>query len=203
MLEKIDSSFIHITQWAVRQIEIFTSISRRDITEFITKLLLCLLIIPLGMLVVGTILTLSNTSHIRIWEMLSALNCIMFFNIWRDMKHLLKKENSNQSALPKEIHTRKKLRKILLFSVLVIVAVPMLIDLALTIYKVSGITSTLPEPNETHWLIQRTYIFIDFFIGIYLVAEYLLCTTSLPPGEKEKRRYEKETRGMVPAGIKN
>ena len=97
-----------------------------------------------------------------------------------------KKQNTSD-ALPVEIINNKNLR----ISLLLIIPFAELLSFGLFLNNKDPLMVTFP-------LVVESKIFY-----VFLCIEYLLCTTSLPPGEKERRRIEKEISSLVPVPVKN
>ncbi|MBP9866637.1 MAG: hypothetical protein KBC41_00980 [Candidatus Pacebacteria bacterium] len=100
---------------------------------------------------------------------------------------MISKRNQPLGILPAEIKNRKEPRIILiLVSFLCILSLPFFIFLG--------------SKNETN-LIELIFLFnflcFSMLIFLSVLIEYLLCTTSLPPHEKEKKVQEKEMKYMT------
>ena len=94
----------------------------------------------------------------------------------KSMRDMIKSQKEMPGVLPKEIVTRITIRKIFWLLVL-------------------------------SWLIYNRFVEFSLFTEFAglstpfftLFVEYMLCTTSLPPGEKERQKQEKEMKNLAPA----
>ncbi len=181
MFSTIDTGLINMTQWSVRQFELYTKITRKDLTNF------CLSLIRVGLLVfflVGTTRFILESNFISaIINLVFMTTCTLNLMIWE----MISKRNQPLGILPAEIKNRKEPRIILiLVSFLCILSLPFFIFLG--------------SKNETN-LIELIFLFnflcFSMLIFLSVLIEYLLCTTSLPPHEKEKKVQEKEMKYMT------
>lgn len=97
-----------------------------------------------------------------------------------------RKQNTS-GALPVEIINNKNLRIFLLL----IIPFTELLSFGLFLNNKDPLMVTFP------------LIVISKIFYVFLYIEYLLCTTSLPPGEKERKQIEKEMSSLVPIKIRN
>lgn len=103
----------------------------------------------------------------------SLLNVVLIWNFRKIVKDAFLGQTIKVSAFPVEIITRRFLR----------------------LYMFFGIIVSTVFLNIEKTLIDFTCLLM---IWLFFCIEYLLCTTSLPPGEKQKRKEEKEMKNMVP-----
>ena len=92
-----------------------------------------------------------------------------------------------KETLPQEIMTRTLDRMSLFY---------------LTIFTSTLYLTILSLPGENGLIIVVSCFAHVIMLFLLLVFEYLLCTTTLPPGEKEKRKFERETRHLTLQRIK-
>jgi hypothetical protein len=113
------------------------------------------------------------TKLIKVSKFAERLSIFFFFDsfITNDIE-LIHTEKKNDITLPKEIITRRKERgdRLIQFTIFLLL------------------------------FLATSYVWIlgTLCYAILLILEYLLCTTSLPPGEKEARKKAKETRSLTP-----
>ena len=171
MLTKIDDEIIHKTQWIVRQIELFTDITRKEILNFF------LLVLKWLILAFVIIAGIEFTADQYFLAALNLFTSSGFLLQQIDIKKIASQEQ--KIALPEEITTRRILR--IIFLVITIVCTPYIV-----IFIFYG-KSDLPT----------TIAMIQFAIFYTItILEYLLCTISLPPGEKKQYELEKEMKNM-------
>ena len=171
MLNKIDNWLINSTQWLVRRTELSTHVTRKDIVTFFL-LVLKWLIVAYFLL---TIMEFTIGHYLS--GTIGLINSSIYSMIQISMKENLQKEQ--KIALPSEIITRSGVRKF--FLLFVIVSLPLIAHIAYIDHK------------EIHYICAIILFCIMFTLTI---LEYLLCTTSLPPGEKRRCEQEKEIVNM-------
>ena len=179
MFSKIDNFLIILTQWCVRQIELYTSLNRKTILLWIVNITK----ITVSVLVIVFILLLTFSPAVSI---IGLSSCYMIFK-YMEMTLVNAKKQNTSDALPVEIINNKNLR----ISLLLIIPFAELLSFGLFLNNKDPLMVTFP-------LVVESKIFY-----VFLCIEYLLCTTSLPPGEKERRRIEKEISSLVPVPVKN
>ncbi len=191
MLQKIDSSLIDTVQWVVRQVELFTPVTRKALAIYTSKAILCSVIIFATALSFSTLIT----SSIGSYTYFMFFNVILCFCNWKELHPFLIKKQE-QGILPQEIKTRERVRLYLLQVHLFFV--PVIIFLSITTSK-ETVLSVFPDLASKNSPIDAVVnIALLMFIALISIAEYILCTISLPPGEKERRALEKETRNLIP-----
>lgn len=175
---KADITLIETAQWAVRQVELHTQVERRDILTFLTLTTKWLLIA--NFLVNLTLLLLE--ANLIFPSLINLVQIFFIFGTYREHKNLILC-TPKPGIIPIEILNRLLIRvvSILLLPFLVVgwVGLVMVVD---------TLTPT------TLILLSNTMV-----LFIQLIIEYFLCTSSLPPGEKERKRQEKEMSNMSPA----
>ncbi len=174
MLSYIDNKLIKGAQWMVRQFELYTSLTRRDLYYFFQVY---------GSTMTGFTVLLAGTTNVFL---LMGIYCSWLVSI--------KNENRRQTSsdiLSSAILTRRFLR---------------VVSFEATIFLFLIVTALLQcDPEmvaEMSWfrIGYGYWVLLSPMISI-TTLEYLLCTTSLPPGEKERRRQEKEMQNAFPAAI--
>lgn len=172
-LLRFDEDMIQWAQWMVRQIELYTSMSRKLVVKIsfgFTTSTLCILFVVAG---------LAKFSDMAlIFVFFYFLLCCL----WLREQFYEFKKNTPQGQLPASISLRRISRfycwwVALLWAHVEIVA---LAELSLSFAQL------------------LFFVCITSQLYMLLLQEYLLCTTSLPPGEKEKRKQERATRNVAP-----
>lgn len=186
MFSKIDNFLIMWAQWFVRQIELYTNRTKK-----------CSIVLFLNfnsiftfVLILLCVLYFNFDEKSILIKLLSIGFCFMINIYNRSLKEkvgILSDSNSTNS-LPEEIVTRFFLRILLL------------LVCCLTMFQYF-----LAYTNLTGINIYDRIIIVSATSQVYIVVlvEYLLCTTSLPPGEKERKQIEKEMSSLVPIKIRN
>lgn len=177
MFSKIDIFLILRAQWCVRQIELYTNKTRQDIFSLL-----------FGMTrwsITATVICCLIALKDHIWSPILILP--MYFFIAKDTKEYKEIINKSDSidTLPVEILTRISHRRIILL-------VGLFFSCIISIHKF----------NSAFEMVIMYLQWISLFM-IPICIEYLLCTTSLPPGEKERKKIEKEMSSLVPIKIRN
>lgn len=194
MFSIIDNKLIIGFQWLVRQIELYTNKTRKDVIELnlsVLKFFLLTLLFPLGILFYELILNGNVAFVVLIAFYLFFVFCSVS-GYW-----LLKntKINSYHSTeLPKEIVTRIFGRTMI--SVVSVQAFCLMAFIAnLESFQIGD--SIFEKPIT---VIMSAFPFFTAFL--FFCFEYFLCTTSIPPGEKEERKIKKEMEQMKLQPIK-
>lgn len=186
--EKIDNYIIDMFQWVMRQIELFTTLTREDVLNAALSLYKINLLIFASTSISRFIVTHDIVAPIINTTILIPSIALYFY--WL----ILKENKPKPGTLPKEIVTRKTKRSLdLLVFIFALITLPTNIIIAFSL-AVVGLDDLL-----------RAYNITSFYILIILdsIIEYIFCTTSLPPGEKERRALEKETRNLIPIAAGN
>jgi hypothetical protein len=189
MFSKIDNYLIAIAQWIVRQLELFTQLSREDVLILSGKVNLVLM---------GFNTILISLTCIDRWTG-GAHQPISFFVLFstlitsQTLSHLCLLEELTKSEHPESLPVAILTRYIVRICFLVI---------SCTIFCLSCviIATTTPDTStnqETDRLWFLPFVLSSLSVILITLLEYLFCTTSLPPGEKERKKRERETRNMT------
>lgn len=178
---------VRVAGWCVRQLELFTSLSHREIGETVLSVLR--FFFWCSMVIVGiSIISMSIVIMLAFGGIPYAQHVTL-----RYLKEFLRK-HEEKLQLPKEIKTR---------------ALPRILTLVFTFTWTLALVLTLFDKE-----IQNIFINNDPLVSLFLVmficvitcspitiviSEYYMCTFPLPPGEKERRKQEKEARNMSPS----
>lgn len=183
MFNNIDVFLINWFQYGVRQFELYTSINRKNLLNFFLFLMRFTIIITFLFAII-TLLYGYDTYMPMLF--LTASSTGIYLRIKKVVAH-----QKETDILPREIVYRK-IDRLYAFFCCVFVSFVVLIVLILifpVLYKINGDVNIIN-------LITMAIIFS--FPLLSCCAEYLLCTVSLPPGEKQKRKEEKEMKNMIP-----
>ena len=178
---------VRVAGWCVRQLELFTSLSHREIGETVLSVLRFFFwcsIVTTGISIVSM--------NVVIMLTLGGISYAQHVTLHHLREFLRKHEEKLQ--LPKEIKTR---------------ALPRFLALVLTFAWTLAIVLTLFD-KETQNLFINNDPLVSLFLAMFIcvitcspitivISEYYMCTFPLPPGEKERRKQEKETRNMSPS----
>lgn len=209
MLQKIDSSLIRIAQWTVRQIELYTPLTKKDIESFSISLYFWTTVIYAALLAASITVSLSLGVPLGILKIVLALTLPGLFYAWNDYKKISNRSKTTHGMLPEMIISRKKDRTFLLM------VYPVTFMILGTVFAIvfaiayttggTGFVSLLLGNSalSDNMIIDAALYFANMVFVAIVIIEYLFCTASLPPEEKEKRQLEKETRNMIPIEIKN
>ena len=198
MFSTIDNYLIHLAQWVVRQLELYTSITRRHLLYFfiVPNALCCLVDIAFIFNCLSLFLEPNNTSNkdfLSVVTLLFILLIALLFILLLFMHTStiisaikIAKNPIGNSMLPKEIINNYWKRELYL--------------LDLFVFFLSLFMLTQAEVTIDVQIIFYFCYLVIACLAFPLILEYFLCTTSLPPGEKEKRKIKKEIEKMVPQG---
>jgi integral membrane sensor domain MASE1 len=182
LFESIDEWLTTKTTWIVRQIELYTPITHKDLFTWISFFaLLCAAL--LGLTAAVYFFTSGND---LLFLTVHTVNTFVMWNITKKLKRM-KDTQKISDTLPIAITTRKIPR-------LTLVVMESFCVTFITLVFLSKFFLSLAFNISD--LIAVIYIFA---FGFILFLEYMLCTLPPPPGEKERKRIEKETRNMVPS----
>lgn len=180
MFYEIDNFQITWAQWLIRQLELYTKIERASVFNFF--------LILSRNFIIGLSLTTVLCSFLNFPVSILILAVLLIIAHFTDYIFFkITSSTQQENTLPKEIITRKGARLITLicFVFWILFLLPMLfIDI---------LKSGVLYPNN----LLALFVFANLFAKLAL--ELLLCTTSLPPGEKQKKVAEKELREMEPS----
>lgn len=163
MFSTIDNPLINLFQWIIRQFELFTPITRKNIIDVNLIIIKWLLVGWAILLILFSILFPSSMLSYYLFA------CYPFWFIYSLTKKTYERQVQN-NLLPQEILTRKDKRLICLICFL--------------FFQLFN-----------NWTIETRFMVIPFVSGFYFFlacVEYFLCTKPLPPGEKEKKKVERE-----------
>lgn len=194
MFSKFDNSSIKNTQWIVKQFELLTPIDHSRMARI------------LGLVHIGVFFLLSiillQIVFVSIKIHGAAFIIIVLLTIYRLMmeiqmgtqKILTRKitRRDKTSSLPEEIITRKRYR---CFHV-VCLALVMLFSWDI----IDGLVPIIAKENKSEELFSTLFFILTIIVSnlfLTICIEYFLCTTPLPPNEKEKEKQEKEMRSMT------
>lgn len=181
MFSTIDSTIINLAQYFVRQIELFTRFTRKTIGEviifFYFPIVFCKILLLAAMMFFPD--TFPNDTIVKIsFFFLIGFDILSMFDIDRSSK------KSSNGTLPEEIIKHKPFR---------------LTSLGLmTIGFFWIITSSVLRGESLLYMSVKASLFMFFLFGMSIVTEYYMCTTSIPPGEKEKKKQEREMKNLSP-----
>lgn len=182
MFSDIDNKLIALAQWVERQFELLTPVSRKDlISVAINMFCTCVVIHLLFQLVVNY----QRPAYL----LLVGIVAWYLYDKQAELRKESKKEEK-QGVLPAAINERRFPRLLWLYAAVInfLFSIPKAFFL-LTIDFEDDLVSLLS------WVYLMSFIVVPIALSL---AEYLLCTTSLPPGEKERKKQEKEMRKAVP-----
>lgn len=179
MFSVIDKKLITAAQWIINQIELFSNKLRHDVCNVVTQTIKGLHIS--WCFLIFMFFAIEPNPRYFLFAVLFFLFASPFIiKKYKDLVLLYKSQKSTE-ALPKEIWTRAPER----------VSHLVLLPTTTTIY----ITALNLEGDNPSIFVLSVVMHI-ILIFLILAFEYLLCTTSLPPGKKERRKQEKEMRSM-------
>ena len=177
MISAIDRTIIEIFQWVIRQIELFTSITKKycmfAMLSLLSMIQLYLTLYYLGRFDILMYIFVVNPLTIKTVSVIAAYN---------------KKETAG--TLPRAIKERAKKRIVFTFLFFILLCLLFIPTFSYLYFSGTFFSNTL------------TARLLYFFVSCTLITciEYLLCTSFLPPGEKAKRKMEKELRRALPNG---
>lgn len=172
MFSIIDSHLINFFQWIVRQLELFTLITRKEVIN------INLLLIKWLNIIWATLLVVFSLIFPEFNLLFFVLVCFPFHFIYSLIKETHEKQVQG-NFLPKETLSRIGTRRFGLFVLVFFSA----------------------WSAWHNWSIEVNVMVAPFVCAFYfflLCVEYLLCTKSLPPGEKEKKKVEREMKNTKP-----
>jgi hypothetical protein len=175
MFSILDASFISVFQWCIRQIELYTSYTRKKVV--CNLLIFGALLTLLGMVVSDSIL--QRSSSLLTWLVL--IHLPFLFVLFLDIFYALKKDDHSANALPLAVYERGGYR--------IVATVWSLVWLSIVLLGYQGTKDGLYEILDHLCFLTWCVVWI---------AEYALCTTSLPPGEKSKHKQQQNSSVAVP-----
>jgi hypothetical protein len=188
MFSTIDARLIDATQWCVRQLELLTSITREDILSFMLKIQKWFVLGWYTFCSVFSYMTTEVSSSLQ--EVSVFFNfvyvAILFATYKIDFARVTDQNIGTNGVKPKEIVTLFSHRR---FAICV------------TIFLTVIFTIPYERGAFTESLLLSTFTALTSICYSKVILYYILCTTSLPPGEKQRRKQEKEMQNMVPAAM--
>lgn len=179
MIKILDLTIIEFAQWLVRQLELFTPLTRTDINNFF------LLTLKWSIVVFWLITLMEFACKETLLGFFGILNANISIKFYMILKKEFAEQDQKSDLLPIEIVTHMRIRTTMLKFFLLLVAPVYLFVLVIWDHF----------PLTCFIVISGAILFTE------ITLEYLLCTMSLPPAEKQRREIEKETQNMVPAKI--
>lgn len=194
MFSSIDNFLISRMQWVVRQIELFSSIERRTVGY---TLLACNLLF--GFPVLMTVSTCFFKiifgpnkfwfdAPVQAW-ILIIFAVLLFVHVetYLVATKLLEKK-TDFTSLPAEIITRIDVRESLFH----------LMAAYLFLFVMLGTIIAIFAKDTSPLAYAVLLLIMEGGLLIRITLEYLFCTTSLPPGEKERKIREREMKHLTP-----
>jgi magnesium-transporting ATPase (P-type) len=191
MFSIIDNGIIALTQWAVTRAELYTPYTKKIAEPLLAlvALMLTLLFIISGVVLWVLELIQRGYSPGIFWFIVTLCNMQYLQVLVVTLSRTIRTKRENSQVLPAERITRRFFRASLLF-----VALAYFLSDYVNIGLLDAFDLRLTGPF-------REVFFFEFMaLPILLVLEYLVCTTSLPPGEKEKKKMERQMKNMTPVG---
>lgn len=182
-LSNFDPILINGVQWLLRQIELFTNITRKMIMMTTLTAYKISLLFFIASFFSYIIFFLEKDVLL---SYLLSLNILAFTITYFDMKKIVLRKQK-EGVIPVEIVSRKitRIGYLLLYIHCIFCSI------------VLSYVTSLTERSATITHSSSFVLLLILTMSIQIALEYLACTVSLPPGEKERRKVEKETRNMV------
>ncbi len=170
MFSTIDNGIIRVFQWVIQQIELYSPFTRKTL---FTLVFLTILMFNVLRVYVAT----------NLMGLIPQMGGVVVFGFLIMSPHIinlyfLSKKPQRQDALPVEIETRRSLRMGGFIS----------LGLGTVLYSYWLYTIIRDREDFLMALFART-LYCE--VWLVLLIEYLLCTMSLPPGEKERLKQER------------
>lgn len=185
MFNSIDSKLINFFQWMIRQFELYTQIQRKNIVNFaitIVKLLFAMFVL----LSLFFIFFQKNFFDSVIYLALTLMVISVYYPSFKKTL-ALSNRNYPPGILPEEIVSRRADR-----ISGCILAVP------LNCIPLSLLMAISERSSEVDVVELGQWTAFGLLYNCVLLVEYLLCTTSLPPGEKQRKEEEREMKYLTP-----
>lgn len=196
MFNTTDNKLIECAQLVVRQIELFTKYTRKDAGVVVKHLQLtsgafCIFI---AILCIGSV----HKDPILLVVTAFLLPVAAFH---KNIAKKIQEEREIQNTLSKHISEGRQSRYMIMFSIINSLALLFYASFFMT--SISEILKDYQFLNEVmiKFILVAKLQFLTF--SILLVGLYFLCTTSLPPGEKQKKLLERESKKLTPVPINN
>jgi quinol-cytochrome oxidoreductase complex cytochrome b subunit len=175
MFYAIDNHLITICQRLIWRIELFTPLGRKGVAKLIINIHWFFITIFALLSLTTVSAGVSAESFFAIFMLISF--CFIHLFVQKTLRTECFLKKPQDGLLPEAVTKRYKNRAILLMSVLMVINT---ILLAVSGYK-----------EEVDALIYFLAALFPSSICYIVFCEYFLCTTSLPPGEKEKQEAAK------------
>lgn len=179
MFSTIDDRLINISQWFVRQLELYTLFTR---DMFIRKCFFISGAFFLLKIMCGTVILFLSEGNLYMMSIPLFISIFPAALIMAALKiSWATGRRDDPSILPRVVHTRRDDRRRA---------------------RLSSLT-TFMTTSLLYMMWHDKYITLGYgsMAGLAATAtciEYLLCTISLPPGEKKKIKQEREMRNAIP-----
>lgn len=181
MFSIIDNWIITIFRWTIRQLELYSPVTRKKILAVI---FFGILLLTAFRTYVGTQL-MATSPLVGIWIAFGFVVTLPYvFTLY-----LLSQKSHGENILPGEIETRK-------YSRATGIASATCGWLVIYFSYWSHVVLRDQEDVLMFWCVKT----LCCEICLVVLIEYLLCTSSLPPGEKERRKQVRLEKDAVPVG---
>lgn len=183
IMSMVDSGMIDIASWGIRQVELYTKYERKDIGKsiFLVFKWFIILWVPIAIVAVLEAVTKGITTELLLLILITWWKFMQFL-YFRNKKDF-EAQGNELTAKSKEVTTRKEFRcNALLFC----------FGMLPSIMFVGSFFLKAVTP-----LLYLSLFFLGVITYFQIFVEYFLCTTPLPPNEKEKEKQEKEMRSMT------
>lgn len=175
MFYDFDNTLIAGTQYIVSRLELYTILTKKIVTSMFIEGVRWFSVSSVLFFVF--LVTAFDYSFINIINMTIAS---LFTFLISGQMHEILDEKEIPGILPKVISKRRWIR-VMWFIIFCLQSS--------YLFLIFSLKSTIAKDIDT--------ILMNLQMLSLLFAEYLLCTTSLPPGEKEKNKQEKEMRTLI------
>lgn len=182
MFDKIDNFLITWFQWGVRQFELYTKFERNDLVK---ASLLFFKVMIFSYIIVSTI---KKEISIDTVFTLDIFTCLMLMVLYFVLKVSFSKQKNTTNVLPVEILTHKPLRWFSFLNTFIVI--PLVFYLSFLLFSYISLL------NQEKLVVILSALVFSLNIIMIFYLEYLLCTISLPPGEKRKIMERKEMKQM-------
>lgn len=188
MFTAIDDKLIECAQWTVRQIELFTKYTRKDVGVVVRQLQL----ISGAFSIFVALLCVGNFSKDKTL-LLVAVPMFLVALLQRNIAIKIKNEKEVFGIQPSSIINEKTFRQ---------TTISMIINFSFSLFLVNFFLGSEKDIPALWTFVNVAKINISI-LSILLLGLYFLCTSSLPPGEKQKKLLERESKKLTPVPINN
>ncbi len=177
MFLKIDARLIIWANWCVRQVELYTSSTRKTLYTLYLFLMKCLSVITATCVVLLLIIELNMLHGLFL---LSSIGQIMDYSVYKSLSYTVRDDDS---VLPFAIITRK-IQRMIVFTEICLLLPSYLVCIIIQDewYTLSVIDVVLSIAMSAMML----------YVICSMVVEYILCTFSIPPAERVRREYMRQ-----------